>query len=746
MTTEADARIIVDRLLKEAGWDLEDKRQVLTEESAAGGDADYVLLDRRGRPLAVVEAKRFSKDPYSARQQALDYAKGLKAPFIFLSNGESTYFWDYEVADARQVAAFFTRNDLERIAILRTFRRPLGALPVPDVVLVQGEEKQIRPYQRECIQTIGNAIEAGKRRLLIEMATATGKTLTIAVALKRLFQAGIAQRVLFLADRIELARQAKEDVFDEYLKDYPSVLLYGGRRSREGQIVVGTLATIDSQRDLAGFSAGYFDVVVTDECHRSIYSGYRETLLYFDAIHIGLTATPNLGFIQWLNEREYLLVRNTYDFFDCWNPLEQRGEPTFHYGLEEGIRDGFLADYDVYLARTRITVEGVEWQGEDYDPLDLERIVTSEDRNFLMVKEFREVGEKQGGDHPRKTIVFAVSKRHASQLCRFFNEVYPEYRGAYAQEIHTDVRDPQRVIRRFKREPLPVIAVSVGMLDTGFDYPDVENLVMMRPTRSYILYQQMRGRGHRLSPKIGKTSFLVYDFVGNSLLFENPARIRNKPEELRVGAGRIEKRGPVEDYEPKPKRELVLIPRGSVQDEFVERRWVEVGPQGEKVETRSYREQFEERVRELVHTHSVVARIRDCPEEVTEAELVELEERLNQPEFYFNEANLREAYRQPLVSFFDFVRAALGLFQLPTREERVSRAFDAWLIQKNFTPEQARLLRMLKNQVLAGREVTVATFNQPPFTQFGGLPAAVRVFGEEDLQRTLEELKVGVLV
>jgi hypothetical protein len=189
-----------------------------------------------------------------------------------------------------------------------------------------------------------------------------------------------------------------------------------------------------------------------------------------------------------------------------------------------------------------------------------------------------------------------------------------------------------------------------------------------------------------------------------------------------------------------------LIPRGSVQDEFVERRWVEVGPQGEKVETRSYREQFEERVRELVHTHSVVARIRDCPEEVTEAELVELEERLNQPEFYFNEANLREAYRQPLVSFFDFVRAALGLFQLPTREERVSRAFDAWLIQKNFTPEQARLLRMLKNQVLAGREVTVATFNQPPFTQFGGLPAAVRVFGEEDLQRTLEELKVGVLV
>jgi type I restriction enzyme R subunit len=167
MTTEADARIIVDRLLREAGWNLEDKTQVLTEEAAAGGEADYVLLDRRGRPLAVVEAKRFSKDPYSARQRALDYANGLKAPFIFLSNGETTYFWDYAVADARQVAAFFSRNDLERIATLRTFRKPLGALPIPDVVSIQGDEKQVRPHQRECIQTIDNAIEAGKRRLLI---------------------------------------------------------------------------------------------------------------------------------------------------------------------------------------------------------------------------------------------------------------------------------------------------------------------------------------------------------------------------------------------------------------------------------------------------------------------------------------------------------------------------------------------------------------------------------------------------
>lgn len=738
--TEADARMVIDRLLREANWNIEDKSQVLTEESTTRGEADYVLLDRRGRPLATVEAKRFSKDPYSARQQARDYAESLKAPFIFLSNGETTYFWDYTIADARQVMAFFPRSDLERLVALRAFRKPLSAIPIPDVVVIGGEEKTVRPYQKLALRKIDEALEAGKRRLLLEMATATGKTLTIALALKRLFQAGITQRVLFLVDRIELAKQAKE-VFDDYLKDFPSVVLYGGRRSKEGQITIGTLATIDSQRGPGGFSAGYFDVVVTDECHRSIYSRYRDTLLYFDAIHIGLTATPNLGVIKHLNEREYLLVRNTYDFFSCWNHAAERGEPTFRYGLEDGIREGFLADYEIYLARTRITLEGISWQGEDYTPEDLERVVTAEDRNFLMVQEFREMEEQRGGDRPRKTIVFCISKRHAAQVCRFLNEVYSEYQGNYAEEIHTDVRDPDRAIRRFKREPFPVVAVSVGMLDTGFDCPEVENLVMMRPTRSYILYQQMRGRGHRLAPRIGKTRFRIYDFAGNSLLFEDPSRLPTKPGH--VGRGRCPT-SPEEEI-AEPRREYVVIPRGSVADEFVERRFIEVGPQGERIEAERYQQEFARRIQQLVDSDAVVRKIRDNPEAVTEQELRELEDTLNQPEFYFNERNLQDAYQQPLISFVDFIRAALGLFRFPTREERVERAFEAWLIQENFTPEQTRILRMLKNQVLAGRnEVTPAVFNQPPFTQLGGLASILRSFGEDQLKRVLDTLRIAV--
>ena len=223
--SEADARIIVDRLLREAGWDIEDKNQVTTEESIKDGRADYLLLDNRSRPLAVVETKRFSKDPYTAKEQAEIYAKELFAPFIFLSNGTDTYFWDYDKSDARLVDSFFSRFDLERIATLRKYQKPLSTIPIPDKFFFRGSEITVRPYQKEALQTIDKAIEENKRRLLIEMATGTGKTLVAAMMIKRLFQAGLVERVLFLVDRIELANQAKE-TFDDYLSEYPSIVLY----------------------------------------------------------------------------------------------------------------------------------------------------------------------------------------------------------------------------------------------------------------------------------------------------------------------------------------------------------------------------------------------------------------------------------------------------------------------------------------------------------------------------------------
>lgn len=218
---ESDTRMIIDRKLREAGWNIEDKSQVSTEEPTKSGRVDYLLKDRRSRPLGIIEAKRFSIEPESAKHQALEYVKELNTDFIFLSNGEDIYFWDWKVKPEQKVATFFSQRDLEKLSVLRKSRKPLSIIPIPDEVFVQGEVKKIRPYQKETIQLMDRIIESNKRKMLLVMATGTGKTLTVAIQLKRLFEAGLIERVLFLVDRIELGKQA-QDTFNDYLKDYPS--------------------------------------------------------------------------------------------------------------------------------------------------------------------------------------------------------------------------------------------------------------------------------------------------------------------------------------------------------------------------------------------------------------------------------------------------------------------------------------------------------------------------------------------
>ncbi|HET7625633.1 MAG TPA: DEAD/DEAH box helicase family protein [Verrucomicrobiae bacterium] len=751
MPTEADSRMIIDRKLREAGWNIEDKTHVATEETAADGRADYLMLDARGRPLAVVEAKRFSKEPSVAKTRAEEYARSLKAPFIFLSNGDVTYFWDYENQPERLIQNFFARGDLERFIALRSQRRLLKTVPIPKNVRFGSDEREVREYQQRCLAKVDEALMKGKRRLLVEMATGTGKTFTIALILKRLFEAGWVQRVLFLADRIELARQAKEETFDVCLSDYPSVLLTGGRRSREGQITVGTLPTITSQLGAGGFSTGYFDLVVTDECHRSIYSTYKHTLLHFDAIHIGLTATPNIGQYAFVSDTEKKLIRNTYEFFDCWNPLTEQGAPVFSYGILDGIKDKVLAEYDIYAAKTRITSEGISFEGEDYSPTDLERLVSFEDRIQLQVKEFVRIESAREGSGLRKAIVFACTKRHAAQICHFLNAEYPEWKGKYAEVITTDTDDPKAAIRRFKREEMPAIAVSVGMLDTGFDAPRVENLLMMRPTKSGILYQQMRGRGSRICKRPDgsrKDTFLIYDFTDNSERFNDPKFDPTKPP---PGTGAVVTKPRVMPPPPPsrpPRGEIKIVPVGSVQDSFVERKWIEVGPEGMRVDIRDYQDEWNREVAERTAKDALLAKIRDG-QIPTDAEMDQLAAALGGPEKFFNEANLREAFNQPDASLLDFIRAALGQYQFPSREQRVDQRFEAWLIQHNFDPEKARVWRMLKNQMLVQAyppaSLDLSVFNQlPPLKGWGGLRKAMQLFGD-DLEPLLNELKEDVL-
>ena len=783
MPKETDARIVLDRLLREAQWDVEDKGQVSTEESAADGRADYVLKDQRSRPLAVVEAKAFSTDPYSAKQQALAYAKTLAAPFIMLSNGREHYLWEPDMGDARPVVGLPSRADLERRANLRQhrgadLRTSMAALPLPARFRLQGEEIDARPYQLKCLRRADEALLAGRRRMLFEMATGTGKTLTIAMLFKRWFQLGICSRVLFLADRIELAKQAKE-TFDDYLRDYPSTLLYAGKRSLEGQVVVGTLDTIAGQLGPGGFGHGYFDLVVTDECHRSIYNTHRATLGHFDAIHIGLTATPNPGELHWISEHERRLVRSTYMFFDCWDSLAREGRPTFAYTIQDGIKEGYLSPYRIYVAESRLTFDGTTREDEEIAFSDWGRSAESEDRLRLIIEEYYRVEEEREQPHPRKTIVFAVSERQAVVLERLFNQLLPEtaclriaeqtgcfpaeVRAGFAQKItcYSNNGRPKSIIDRFKFDPLPVIAISVDMLDTGYDHKQVENLVMLRPTTSATKYAQMRGRGSRLCPKIGKTGFLIYDFVNNTQNFDDPGERYHEPKQKKRrtgGAGEEEDDdggGIIEDPPPPPppRRDFKLIKEGSLEDEFRHRQLLLVGPDGLQIDRRRYQDEWQHRITELQQSDPVVRKVL-AGEEITEEEWEELGQKLNAPEFWFTEPALRTAFEQPTGSLNDFIRAALGLHQFPSREERVERAFTAWVAEhsSSINPDQARMLSLLRNVVLASvREVTYAEirpdiFNRAPFTLLGGRKRMETLFGgSERLDSIVEELNRLIL-
>lgn len=773
MPGEADARMCIDQLLRDAGWEITDKSQVSTEEPSADGRADYLLKNTRTQPLAIIEAKRFSIDPYSAKDQARAYAQSLRAPFVILSNGQEHYFWDYDDGDARPILGFPSRADLERRANLKLHRRgsledSLVAIPLPLQFIFKGEEVVARPYQIECLNAADAAVIADRRRMLFEMATGTGKTLTIAMLMKRWFQAAAISRVLFLADRIELAKQAKE-TFDDYLRDWPCTLLYGGRRSLEGQIVVGTLDTIAGQLGAGGFGHAYFDLVITDECHRSIYGKHMATLGHFDAIHIGLTATPNPGELRWISEYERRIIRSTYMFYDCWDSARQEGRATFAYPITDAVRDGFLANYRVYLAESRLTFEGATWEGDEIAPGEWGRSAESEDRLKAIIDEFFAVEEQRAQDHPRKGIVFAVSERQAVILERLFNRLLPDdaclriarqihrspgqVRQEFAKKItcYSNNGNPKPIIDQFKFDPLPILAISVDMLDTGYDHKEVENLLMLRPTNSAIKYAQMRGRGSRLCPRIGKTDFLIYDFVGNTEKFNDPGMRYDRPKTVGAKPGPLPPQSEPEEGEEfesfeapcfrSPQNGFTVIPQGSLEDEIRRREMIFVGPEGLAIDRKSYRDKWAERVVELRRSDRAIQKI-FSGENLTEAEWEDLARRLNSPEFYFDEDKLRRAFEQPTGSLFDFIRAALGVFQFPTREERIERAFNTWLTQHSETlsPEKAQMLRLLKSRVLAGETVEMKIFSQPPFSLWGGRVRMEQLFGRRELARIVEEI------
>ncbi|NWG52882.1 MAG: DEAD/DEAH box helicase family protein [Hydrogenophilaceae bacterium] len=695
MANEAFSRVQVDALLKDVGWSLTDGRSVRFEVPCPDrSKADYVLGDRNGRALAVVEAKRAAISPVEAEGQALAYAKQLGTPFVFLTNGEEVWFWEHaREAHPRQVRTFFSQLDLERRAASYAVRRDLLSVPVDH--RIAGRE-----YQSACIEAVSREIAQGRRSALIEMATGTGKTRTAAALIKRLFEAGLASRVLFLVDRKTLAKQTAE-AFEEALPEYASYWMRAGRFRDEKQITITTLQSmINIYRD---YSSGYFDLVITDECHRSIYGKWSGVLKHFDGFQVGLTATPCVASdetLARLEDEDQAFVRDTLRFFNV-------EKPTYRYTMKEAIADGYLVPYHVYKAKTVKTAaedgfpvkrDEIDWSGLDaetkaeleqafgedgtllVDPNALERKFTIPERNRAIVREFRKVLDEGylGPDgvmrRPQigKTIVFAVSKRHAETLARMFDDAFADQKPSpetrYADFVVSDLSedetgDADDKIKRFKDEAFPKILVSVNMLDTGFDCPEVTHLVMARFTKSTILYQQMRGRGTRRADHIRKDKFTIWDFVGVTDF--------HMDDEGEHEGGLVIARPRKEP--PKPRALLVLDIHDWIDP--ATRGWVAMDPDGNPV-----------------------------PIDGPEARAKELGER-----------------------------------------------FEYWMAEHegDLSPSQERLLKQIGEQIKVNA-TQISGFGMerlvhPPFSLRGGLAAAVEAFGgEEKLAGTLEHLNKAV--
>ncbi|MFZ4438816.1 MAG: DEAD/DEAH box helicase family protein [Syntrophales bacterium] len=744
---ETDARIFIDDLLQQVGWDPKDKSEVGTEIHCAiqyskevmlaygeqpdtvtagllrgSGKADYVLYGQNGRPLAVVEAKKNAINPYTAKQQALPYAKSINAPFIFLTNGELIYFWDYLNDDARIVDSFYSRRDMERLVELRQSRKALATIEIPQYYIRQGETRQVRDYQQEAMRALDHAVELGKKRFLIDLPTGTGKTDLIALYLKRLMKAGWAERVLFLVDREQLAKQALEAIQD-VMGEYSSYWLKSGMARQEKQITIALLQTMIGCHE--SYSSGYFDVVIADECHRSIYGAWQTALTRFDALHIGLTATP-ANYIE----------HNTFEFYQC-----KDNQPDFAYSIQDAFTGGHLAPYRFATGITEIIAEGADIDDEHYDPAQFERTWTNEKTNRLMMEEFDRLawdnykelapGQKEG---PGKSVIFAITKHHAARLAEYLNQLHPEHKGRYAEVITSDVTDPDALIRRFKKETYPMVAVSVGMLDTGFDCREILHVVMCRRIRSAILYQQMRGRGTRTAPHIKKEKFVIYDFFRNREFFND------SETDVFTGSGGGANAPGGQKAAPRSSFELIEL---GLEDEWLEAvNYVEVGPDGERIDKKEYVIHWEETIKNQTDD-PILQKVREN-EPLTDEEETRLATRLNAPRHYFNEDNLRRAYRDPGGNLIDFIRSALGMLRIKSREEKLDENFRAWMIAKSLSPEQAEYLSLIKNRGIATGKVRLEDLFTPPLSILNAAGIGVELFGEKGLKEVVDDLNETV--
>ncbi len=537
LSEEATRHRLIDEQLTQAGWDVgpngadtalvkqEVELSTMPTESREGY-ADYVLYGDDGKPLAVVEAKRTSKDAREGQEQARIYATCLEKetgqrPVIFYTNGIEIHVWDdAQGYTPRKVYGFYSKDSLEYLLHQRKNKKPLATV-APDLAIAD------RIYQLEAITRVSERFEQKFRRALLVQATGTGKTRVAISLCDLLMRAGWAKRILFLCDRRELRKQAN-NVFKEFLPGEPRVIVGSTTSSeRDKRIYLATYPAMLACYET--FDVGFFDLVIFDESHRSIYKKYRQLSMYFDALQVGLTATP----LKYAD-------RDTFKLFGC-----EHNDPTSNYSYDEAVRESFLVPFRVRKFTSKFREGGFKYsemsgaqraeleeqedtpEDVEYDAGQLDREVFNKDTSRIVLRSLMDEGIRDAtGSRLGKTILFAKSHLHAVHLAGLFDEMYPQYGGSFCRVI--DNREPRadQLIDDFKsKDSDPVIAISVDMLDTGIDVPEVVNLVFAKAVKTPTKFWQMIGRGTRLcrdlfEPGKNKTEFVIFDHGKNFEFFE----------------------------------------------------------------------------------------------------------------------------------------------------------------------------------------------------------------------------------
>lgn len=781
LQNEAHARIKINRLLEEAGWRFFDNHEVkanillenhvkITQkeidawgndyEKVKSGSLDFLLLDSDNKPVCVLEAKKESLHPLVAKEQARKYANTVGAQFIILSNGIVHYLWDLKKGNPKPIYKFPSPGEIGAIKEWNPDRNSLAteSVGIDYIVTVQMPDyaqrpgwngsiatskdfirtnglRFLRPYQLNAIFHLQNAVREGKDRFLFEMATGTGKTLTSAAVIRLFLRTKNARKVLFLVDRLELEDQAWK-AFTNYLKpDYTTFIFKEHRGDwRKADIVVTTIQSLlFDNKYRSQFSPSDFDLIISDESHRSISGNARAVFEYFHGYKLGLTATPK-DYLKGVDpdkvkendprEIERRMLRDTYVTFGC-----EGGDPTFRYSLLDGVKEGFLVNPRVLDARTEITTQLLSDEGyavaltteegeetETFISRDFERKFFSDKTNRVFCQTFlanalRDPITNEMG----KTIIFAVSQNHARKLTEILNEfaeqLFPnKYNSDFAVQVTSQVGDAQQMTINFTNNNLngkttwlegyksgkTRVCVTVGMMTTGYDCPDLLNLCMMRPIFSPSDFVQIKGRGTRRNTfefkhknelgeqeeeKREKEYFKLFDFFANCEYFEEKFDYDEKlklPQPPKGGEGPLPPLPPGKNY-----TNLMPDPLKVLHEK-------QIGLEGMKIDRMLFKK-FEDRLVmddiikknvELGNWEQVVSHIQN--------------EIFDKPEEYFNLEKLRKAAKiDRKVSIREMVEKIFGIIpKFKSKDELLEEEFDKFI--SIYPPEEDVNMRALK--------------------------------------------------